>query len=315
MLLTPEVLTIVILNLLFIVFGSIAFILSLKIFLYWNRDATSQKQYKLEKESFLATTIIKFIFGLKVALFLFFIFILDKISNVITGAMCAAGVVDATEFGSFLIVLKVINIYLFALWLKINAQDMRDKEQSYTKLKSLLYLFLYLFLIIEIILETLMFNAIEVDKIVSCCGSIYSSSSNFAIASVFLLDKFLVVAFFYLNYLFIALGYFLKKRYIFAFSNFVFIPVSLLALILFFGTYIYELPSHHCPFCILQKEYYHIGYIIYFLLFVGTFLGISISFFKNSAAEYKISFLFNTLLVVLLSFFVILYYLKNGVLL
>ena len=31
-------------------------------------------------------------------MFLFFIFTLDKISNVLTGAMCAAGVVDATTF-------------------------------------------------------------------------------------------------------------------------------------------------------------------------------------------------------------------------
>ena len=109
MLLTPEVLTILILNGIFALFSIVAFVLSIRIFLRWNIDSTSELQYKLEKESFLASTIIKYIFSIKVPLFLFFVFALDKISNVITGAMCAAGVVDATQIGMSLIVLKIIN--------------------------------------------------------------------------------------------------------------------------------------------------------------------------------------------------------------
>lgn len=313
MLFTPEVLTILILNALFALFAVVAFVLSVRIFLNWNINSTSAKQYELEKQSFLASTIIKYIFSIKVPLFLFFVFALDKISNVITGAMCAAGVVDATQTGTYLIILKIINLYLFAYWLKLHNQDMLSKDQPYTKLKFGLFILFFLFLILEIVLEFTMFQSIEIDKMVSCCGSIYSSSSTSAISTLFTLDDSLLLGIFYANYFMMFLFYFFKNRYLFSIANAIFIPVSLVSLILFFGTYIYELPSHHCPFCFLQSDYYYVGYLIYFLLFAGTFQGLTLGFIKESSRSYKISLFFNSLYVILLSLYVVLYYIKNGV--
>ncbi|MGE4418478.1 MAG: hypothetical protein AB7D38_01445 [Sulfurimonas sp.] len=313
MLFTPEVLTILILNALFALFAVVAFVLSVRIFLNWNINSTSAKQYELEKQSFLASTIIKYIFSIKVPLFLFFVFALDKISNVITGAMCAAGVVDATQTGTYLIILKIINLYLFAYWLKLHNQDMLSKDQPYTKLKFGLFILFFLFLILEIVLEFTMFQSIEIDKMVSCCGSIYSSSSTSAISTLFTLDDSLLLGIFYANYFMMFLFYFFKNRYLFSIANAIFIPVSLVSLILFFGTYIYELPSHHCPFCFLQSDYYYVGYFIYFLLFAGTFQGLTLGFIKESSRSYKISLFFNSLYVILLSLYVVLYYIKNGV--
>ena len=110
MLLTPEVLTLLILNIIFAAFAIVAFVLSVKIYLNWDLNSTSKKQYQLEKQSFLSATIIKYIFVIKVPLFLFFIFTLDNVSNVLTGAMCGAGVIDATDYGNYLFVLKIINL-------------------------------------------------------------------------------------------------------------------------------------------------------------------------------------------------------------
>ncbi|MCK9473117.1 hypothetical protein [Sulfurimonas sp.] len=313
MLFTPEVLTILILNTLFALFAIVAFVLSVKIFLNWNINSTSATQYELEKQSFLASTIIKYIFSIKVPLFLFFIFALDKISNVITGAMCAAGVVDATQTGTYLIILKIINLYLFAYWLKLHNQDMLSKNQPYTKLKFGLFILFFLFLMVEIVLEFTMFQSIEIDKMVSCCGSIYSSSSTSAISTLFTLDHSILLSIFYTNYLVMFIFYIFKNRYLFSLANIIFIPVSLVSLILFFGTYIYELPSHHCPFCFLQGDYYYVGYLIYFLLFMGTFQGLALGFVKESNRSYKISLFFNSVYVILLSLYVALYYIKNGV--
>lgn len=313
MFLTPEVLAIFILNAIFALFAFVAFFLSVKIYLKWNMNSSSASQYELENQSFLGATIIKYILITKTALFLFFIFTLDKISNVITGAMCAAGVVDATQTGASLIVLKILNIYLFALWLKLHSQDLSDRQQPYTRMKFGFFIPLFFLFAAEIILETVMFSSIEIDKMVSCCGSIYSSTSTSAISSLFLLDTSVLVALFYGSYLLIVLFYFVKNRYIFSFLNFLFIPISLISLILFFGTYIYELPSHHCPFCFLQSDYYYVGYLVYTLLFLGTFHGISVSFAKERGRSYKTSLLFNSLYVILLSMYVVVYYMKNGV--
>ncbi len=44
----------------------------------------------------------------------------------------------------------------------------------------------------------------------------------------------------------------------------------------FICLYFYELPSHHCPFCLLQKEYGYIGYVLYATLFGGAVAGIGV---------------------------------------
>ena len=49
-----------------------------------------------------------------------------------------------------------------------------------------------------------------------------------------------------------------------------------MALISYFCLYVYELPTHHCPFCMLQKEYHFVGYFLYGFLLVGAIAGTSI---------------------------------------
>jgi hypothetical protein len=45
------------------------------------------------------------------------------------------------------------------------------------------------------------------------------------------------------------------------------------ALVSFFCLYYYEIPTHHCPFCLLQPEYGRIGYLLYGLLISGVVAG------------------------------------------
>ncbi|HHD81049.1 MAG TPA: hypothetical protein ENK99_05625, partial [Campylobacterales bacterium] len=164
MILSPEILTIEILDTIFLIFGTVAFVLAVKISLRWDINSTTKSQYDLEKQSFLSATIIKYIFAIKIPLFLFFIFTLDKISNLLTGAMCAVGVVDATNYGTYLLILKVLNIYLFGLWLSIHYLDMKNPNLPYTKIKFEFFTIAYWFLIAEIVLEFIMFYSINIDK-------------------------------------------------------------------------------------------------------------------------------------------------------
>lgn len=317
MILTPEVLTIFVLNALFAFFALVAFVLSIKIVLKWDLNSVSQSQYKLEKLSYLGSTIIKYIFSIKVPLFLFFVFTLDKISNVLTGAMCAAGVVDATVYGTPLFVLKIINLYVFAYWIVLHKEDMKYENQPFVKQKFTLFIVAFFLFMAELILEGVMFSSIEIDKMVSCCGTLYSSSSTSAISSIFSLGDFTLLSIFYGMFFMLFVFYRLKNKYLFAITNVLFIIISLISLIVFFGTYIYELPSHHCPFCFLQSDYYYVGYLIYTLLFLGTFNGVVVGFVPKNELQrvknYKLSLFFNTLYVILLSYFPIIYYVKNGV--
>jgi len=317
MMLSPEVLAMLILNIIFLFFGVIAFLLSINIFFKWDINSTKKLQYSLEKQSFLTATIIKYIFVIKLPLFLFFIFTLDKISNVLTGAMCAAGVVDATEFGTYLFILKILNIYLFGFWLVLHYLDIKNENLPYTKLKFGFFIIIFFIFATEIILEIIMFNAIDVDKMVSCCGTLYSSSATSYISNIFLIDTNILLYSFYGNFLLIVFFYLIKQKQLFTLANLFFIIISIISLISFFGTYIYELPTHHCPFCFLQKDYYYIGYLIYTLLFVGTFNGLIVGFISDKSEiinrKFNISLIFNFLYILLVSCYPLAYYIKNGV--
>jgi len=318
MFLTPEIIAIYILDIIFLAFAFFAFIISVKIVRYWDIDSTDEQQYELEKKAILVATIIKYIFVLKIPLFIFFAFTSDKISDVITGAMCAAGVVNSVSFGLELFVFKILNLYVFGFWIALHVKDMKDEKLRFTKLKFYIFIVAFVLLVIEILYEISFFNSLDVDKIVSCCGTLFSAASSSALSIIFEIPNQITVAIFYTLFFLLVIAYFLKKEWLFLVSNTIFFIVSIISLILFFGTYIYELPTHHCPFCFLQKEYHYIGYIIYITLFIGTFSGISGSILTLLKAEkskkfYKTSLIFNTIYTAIVTAYPIAFYIKNGV--
>lgn len=318
MLLTPEVIAILILDVIFLLFSIFAFYISIPIALKWDINSTSSFQYNLEKKAVLVATIIKYIFILKLPLFLFFIFTADKISGVITGAMCAAGVVNSVNYGLFLFVFKILNLYIFGFWLLLHVEDMKDEKLGFTKLKFTIFIVAFFLLLIEMFYEISFFTSLDVDKIVSCCGTLFSAASASSISFIFDISNPTIVSAFYIVFAIYLASFFLKNEKLFLGVNIVFFLVSIVSLILFFGTYIYELPTHHCPFCFLQKDYYYIGYVLYITLFVGTFAGISGSILTLLKPEFSkkycnISLLFNLIYTFIVSAYPVVYYIRNGV--
>jgi ABC-type antimicrobial peptide transport system permease subunit len=84
--------------------------------------------------------------------------------------------------------------------------------------------------------------------------------------------------------------------------------IGTLNLIIFTSTYIYELPSHRCPYCILQKEYHYIGYIFYISLFLSTAFGISSFIYKGLMKKEPIFYLLNCLVFTLTYFLISMFY-------
>jgi len=318
MFLTPEIIAIYILDIIFLVFAFFAFIISIKIVKNWDISSTSELQYTLEKRAILVATIIKYIFVLKLPLFIFFVFTADKISGVITGAMCAAGVVNSISFGLWLFVFKILNLFIFGFWIALHVADMKDEKLSFTKLKFSIFIVAFVLLVIEILYEISFFTSLDVEKIVSCCGTLFSVASSSSFSFIFNISNPVIVTLFYITFGLLILAFFIKNKILFLSINILFFIVSLLSLILFFGTYIYELPTHHCPYCFLQREYYYVGYLLYVTLFIGTFSGISgsiLSLLKESYEKnfYKTSLLFCSIYVAIVTAYPIIFYIKNGV--
>ena len=316
--LTPEIIALLTLDAIFLVFGVIAFFLSFRLALYWNNDASTPLQYSLTKQSYLVATIIKYIFMLKLPLFLFFIYTCDKLSNIIAGAMCASGVVNSVDFGLYLTLFKLFNLYLFGFWLVLHTSDVNSEKLPYTKLKFILFVVFALPLFVEIGLEIAFFVSLNISKIVSCCGTLFSAASSSYISLLFVADELLWVGLFYGFFVMSLLAFWLKHNVLILLSNAMFLIFAIIALIVFFSPYVYELPTHRCPFCLLQKDYYYVGYLLYTLLFLGTFYGMAgavLSFVakKEEMRFAKHSLCFNALYVFIMTLYPIVYFIRNGV--
>ena len=316
---TPEVIVQLFVNTLIALFSLIVFFISYRVSKYFQKSATTPLQYRLEKESYLATTLTKYLFAIKIPLFLFFIFSLEKLATLLPGAMCATGVVNATVYGPYLLLIKLLNLYLFAYWLVLNSVDLKDVNLPYTPMKFKLLLVFISLLLVEIVLESVMYFSIDMKSIVDCCGVVFSSSDGSYMAWLIGAPFWMQLTLFLLTFVVLFIAYVREYYHIYALFSLLFLVVALITLIGVFGTYIYELPTHHCPFCMLSIEYGHIGYLLYTLLFVGTFFGILltlIDFEVKRKQRYKnISMLAISSYTLIVLAYPLLYFIKHGVLL
>lgn len=316
-LLSNEIIIFLFVQIILFILLSIAFYFSLSIIKNWDFNKTTNKQYKLEKTSYLVILIISFTLIVKIVLFPYFAYSLDNLSNIVPGAMCAAGIVGANEFGQINLTLKILILFFIGVWLIINSLDLKEKIYPFTKKKYFLYIFIFILSIVELFLDFSFLDNISTKEPVMCCSVIFGvNNTGTKIPFDLSISNLLIV--FYLLYILTTILSLQKSSFLNLIINFMFLYIGYYAVTYFFSTYIYQLPTHQCPFCMLQKEYYFVGYFIWGTLFLGTFFGIS-SFIlktfinKDLAYTYKYSLIFNTLFVFLCSFYVIRYYLVNGV--
>ncbi|BDY12423.1 hypothetical protein [Hydrogenimonas cancrithermarum] len=317
-LLSPDVIAILLLDGILFLFALIALAISVQIVRKWDRNATTPLQYALEKRAYLVATIIEYIFYLKLPLFLYFIYTLDNLSNILPGAMCAAGVTNATVYGLPLFVVKILDLYLFGFWIVLHRIDMKKPDYPFTKMKFWFFILIFPFFTLEVVLEALHMGGINPHVIVSCCGTLFSAAKSSAVSAFITLPTPLILGLFYGNFVLIAVAWLFKRAFWTALFNLLFIPVAIVSLIAFFSTYVYEMPHHHCPFCLLQSDYHYVGYFLYTFLFGGTFYGIAAWIaeklgYGTVRGWLNRSIVLDTLYLFVVSYYPISFYLKNGV--
>jgi hypothetical protein len=134
------------------------------------------------------------------------------------------------------------------------------------------------------------------------------------------LDISKLLMLFYLFFLLFVLTIVSEKIFLSIIASMGFGVVAYYAVVYFFGTYIYQLPTHQCPFCMLQDHYYYVGYLVWGLLLLGLFFAIDYAvmytFFKQASTKFRhLALVLLALFVLLCSLYVVVYYIRNGVLL
>jgi hypothetical protein len=267
----------------------------LRIIRYWDLQSGSSRQIELERRTYLISTVLTYVFGFQLISLFLFIYTADSLCTLFTGAMCAVGTLNVNTLGYPVLGLKLLNFILAGLWLIVNAADNRGYDYPLIRKKYAFLLAIIPLLLAETVLQARYFLALHPDVITSCCGSLFSGEAQDFSSGLPAFPPLLMKAVFsFTMAAVISGGFFFYRKgiggYLFsAFSAFAFL-VSLASIVSFIAPYVYELPTHHCPFCLLQKEYGYVGYLLYLTLLCGAVPGMGVGVlmpFRNTPSLSK----------------------------
>jgi hypothetical protein len=244
----------------------------------WDLSSGSELQLALERRTYLVSTLLGFALAFQVLSLFLFVYTADAIAPQLTGAMCAAGAFKASAFGYPALLLKLLDAVLAGLWLTLNHADQQGYDYPLIRVKYRLLLGLAPLVLLEAGLQAAYFLDLKPAVITSCCGSLFAEGgSGFAgsLATLPLRGTSVALAVPLAGAVAASLWLWRTGRgaAVAGLLAAVTLPVALAAVVAVVSPYVYELPTHHCPFCLLQKEYHWLGYPLYATLLFGAVAG------------------------------------------
>lgn len=264
------------------------------IFRRWDYESSSAYQLGLERKTYLVSTLVSYGLGFQLVALVLFIYTVDDIHQLFVGAMCATGSLNANPIGWYALLSKCGVFFLSGFWLALNYVDQRAEQYPLVRLKYGLLCLILPFIGVDTVLQLSYFLGLEPDIITSCCGSLFGSGTTTA-ASLAGLPVLPSMIGFYgyttlLLVLMVANLFFARRlfRLLLSFFAGCYLVVTVVAIISFVSIYIYEMPTHHCPFDILQWGYGYIGYPIYIALLGTVYFGMLPGLLQPLKKRYKL---------------------------
>lgn len=246
----------------------------------WDLASGSALQLTLERRTYLVSAFVGWALAFELAALFLYVYTADALAPMFTGAMCAAGTLNANGYGYPALLVRLVVFVGAALWLVVNHVDSLGPDYPLVRTKYGLLLGLAALVLLEAWLQARFFLALEPEVITSCCGSLFSVGGGGAGSSIASLPPLPTAVALYAT-LGVAAGAGIALRRtgstaaaaVLGVTSGLALPVGLAALISFVSPYVYELPTHHCPFCLLRGEYRWVGYPLYATLLGATVCG------------------------------------------
>jgi len=233
----------------------------------WDPLSASEHQLALERRTYLVSVLVSVALWIEIGSALLFIHTVDDLHELFVGAMCATGSLNANPIGWWVLATKAAMVLLFPVWITLNRLDQRAGDYPVVRLKYGVLLALAPIALADFVFQLRYFGGIEPDIITSCCGSLFSETSDkvtgdiaslpaagtmplFAAASVIFLVA-LVWA---------RISRRPSTRIVVTTLSPVILVVGIIAVISFISVAYYELPTHHCPFDLFQGGNHYVGY-------------------------------------------------------
>jgi len=255
--------------------------LGLQIIARWDSSSSSETQLQLERKTWLVSTLLNYALGFQILSAVLYLYTLEDIHRLFVGAMCATGALNANLIGWLVLVIKVVLFFAAALWVIFNQLDQRTEDTPLVRPKYLALILITPLVAFDLYLQFSYFSGLNPEIITSCCGSLFSAQGNSvaaelagmpALAAMKVFFTVISVFFVLLTACFFSRAAILRSL-LFVATVLTFFA-SLAAVISFISLYIYQMPSHHCPFDMLQGHYYYVGYPLYAGLFIGSLFGL-----------------------------------------
>lgn len=283
MILNPAIVAMLLGSLVVCVFAVYASHIGLQIIRWWDIGSGSERQLALERKTYLVSTILSCVLGFELFSLFLFVHTADHIHPLFVGAMCAAGSLNVNAYGYPALFLKLLNFMLCGIWLLVNRVDHQGFDYPLVRTKYRFLLFITGSLLVEAFFQGAYLLDMRADVITSCCGTLFSEDARTISGEIAALPSFGTKVVFYLSLILTlrsGIHFYVTGRAASVFSSFSlwFLFLSLVSVISFIGPYFYELPTHHCPFCLFQKEYHYIGYPLYLSLFGAGIAGTNVGF-------------------------------------
>jgi len=280
MILQPGIIALVLGSGITLVLLTYAAFLGVKILRRWDIGSSSEEQLSLERKTYLVSTLVRYGLAFEILSVFLFIYTADDLHNLLIGAMCATGSLNANPFGFPALYAKIAVFFLSSAWIALDSLDSKAEDYPLTRKKYTLLLLVVPAVSAGYVLQLLYFSSIDPNVITSCCGVLFSEGgknigSSLASLPVRQTEVFFFGAFAAVVAFGLAVMKSGRKLFIIPFSilSAAFFGVSFASIISFISLYFYQIPTHHCPFDMLQAEYYYAGYPLYFTLFSGSFFG------------------------------------------
>ncbi len=279
MILQPSILALLFSSSLLVLLMLFAAVFAGRILRRWNLASGSELQLQLERRTYLISTILAWAFGFQLLSLFLFIHTADSLAPMFVGAMCAAGTLYANPWGYPTLLLKLATFLAAGLWLVLNHADSRAWDYPLIRPKYSLLLGMAPLVLLEGGAQAAYFLGLRADVITSCCGTLFSQTGK-SLASELSHTPLVPteVVFFGVMALTVGAGLLLAFRgrggLLLSLLSAAGFAAGAAALVSFISIYYYELPTHHCPFCVLQAGYGHVGYLLYAALLGGAVTGI-----------------------------------------
>lgn len=270
-----------------LVLGLVGSLSAARVIRYWDRGSDSERQIGLEEQIWLAATLIQFALVVQVISALIFIYAAGYFATILKGAMCAAGSLTANGYGLPALALKIITIFVGALWIIVHRLDISCEDYPLTRFKSVWLLFLVPFLCADAFLVIAYLVNLEPEIITSCCGVLFGGSDSGGYSLFDFASPHRLVWLTALNGAFAAACSLLLLRSGSAAGKGMVVGswaaiagwtslylLAILVITVVVSPYVYALPHHRCPFDLLHYPYAAVGIPLYLFLHTAVLFGL-----------------------------------------